>query len=154
LLKYIFSNFEANQFALFQYSENICIQDFIYYTTDNKILSKYNFNFDLYAKDWQIPILSKNFVLSDFIFRNYKLSKNEKYANTPVYNLVNGYVVLPEFVKYFYSIVTDLQKESLYNYLAYQASSNNSASNKYFLNIDWTKYIEENTITKTSRRSY
>ena len=142
-------HFEANQFNLYPYSENVCIQDFIYYTTDNKILSKYNFNFDLYATDWKIPILSKNFVFSDFIFRNYKLSKSDHYINTPVYNLINGYVVLPEFVKYFYEIKNDLQKESLYNYLAYQSSSNNSASDKYFLNIDWTKYIEDNIITKT-----
>ena len=141
--------FESNQFDLITYSDEVCIQDFIYYTSDNKILSKYNFDFATYSKDWNIPILSKNFVFTDFIFRNIKLSKEQKYVNTSVYNLNDGYVVLPEFVKYFYSLTTKEEKESLYNYLAYQAVSNNSASDKYLSNIDFAKYVENNTITKT-----
>jgi hypothetical protein len=141
--------FEPNQFDLFPYSDFVCIQDFFYYTIDGDILSKYNFNFEKYSFDWKIPVLSKNLVFTDFIFRNYKLSQTEQYKFTPVYNLKNGFVVLPEFVKYFYKIVTNLQKDSLYNYLAYQAPSSNPASEKYYLNINWENYIKDNTITPT-----
>jgi hypothetical protein len=127
--------FEQNQFNLTEYDPIIQIQDFLYSETKTNIYTKYNFNFDLYATDFNIPD-NKLVIFTDFIFRNYKLSANPKYLNTPYYNLIDGYIVLPEFKKYF----TNFTQE-ICDYISTSAvMSNNLLSDRKMANIDWTKY--------------
>ena len=127
--------FEQNQFDLIILDDVIKIQDFIYSESETNIYTKYNFNFDSYAKDFGIS--DNNLVIfTDFIFRNYKLSANTKYIGTSYYNLIDGYIVLPEFKKYF----TDFTSE-ISNYISTTAIvSNNLLSTRKMANIDWIKY--------------
>ena len=69
---------ELNQFDLIEYPDYYRIQDFVHITYANNGLTKYNFNFELYASDFGLPIINKLFIFTDFIFRNYKFFKRFK----------------------------------------------------------------------------
>ena len=140
-LGYSTSDFEQNQFDLYPYSTNIIIQDFTYTDSNNVFYSKFNFNFDEYATDFNIPD-NKLVIFTDFIFRNYKYSANPKYIGTEYYNLVDGYIVLPEFTKYFHPMSQD---PSFMDFLINTAvTSINDISAKSFNKIDFTKYPDLN----------
>lgn len=126
--------FEEHQFDLYPYPDSLRIQDFIY-SNSNFDFNKFNFNFDKYMQDWIISD-NKLVAFTDFIYRNYKLTSYTSYKTSPYYNLPDGYVVLPEFQKYFLPVT-----ENLINYITtYSVSSHNSLSDRTLNTIDFTKY--------------
>jgi hypothetical protein len=127
-INYDITFFENNQFDLYQYPDELRIQDFIQ-SNNNFEYSKYNFNFDQYMRDW---IISDNKIVafSDFIFRNYKLSNKE----------FEGYIIFPLFQKYFIPV-----DQYLIDYLIkYSVSSHNLLSERILSTIDFSKYLEIN----------
>lgn len=127
--------YEQNQFDLIEYDPVILIQDFLYSESYIYTYTKYNFNFDKYSSDFNIPD-NKLVIFTDFIFRNYKLSIDPKYLDTPYYNLIDGYIVLPEFKKYCIPFL-----QTMRDYISTVAPmSNNLLSDRIMSNIDFSKY--------------
>lgn len=127
--------FEEHQFDLYPYPDSLRIQDFIY-SNSNFDFNKFNFNFNQYMQDWIISD-NKLVAFTDFIYRNYKLTSYVSYQTSPFYNLPDGYVVLPEFQKKYFTPVN----QDLINYITtYSVSSHNSLSDRTLDTIDFTKY--------------
>jgi hypothetical protein len=135
--------FEENQFILYPYEDKLRIQDFIHTETNNFAYTKYNFKFNTYATDFNIPE-NKLVIFTDYIFRNYKLSGSSKYKGTKYYNLTDGYIVLPEFEKYF-DEDTMIDNIEMVNYLTtYSVSSHNNLSDRTLDTIDFSLYSAKN----------
>ena len=133
--------FEQTQFDLIEYPDNFRVQDFVHINYANNGLTKYNFNFELYCADFNLPYYNKLFVFTDMIFRNYKLTNLDKYANTGYYKLLDGYIVLPEFVKYFNLYTYGADVTFLFNYISKKAVSASLASEKSLKFVNWDKFI-------------
>jgi hypothetical protein len=138
-INYSVKFFEDNQFSLYPYEDILRIQDFIHTNNNQYSFTKYNFDFNSYAADFNIPE-NKLVVFTDFIYRNYKLSGSITHQGTVNYNITDGYVVLPEFQKYFFPI--DL---SIVDYLTtYSVTSHNSLSGRSLDSIDFSQYPAKN----------
>jgi hypothetical protein len=132
------------QFDLYPFNDNTRVCDFaLVNLAFNTIDFKYLFKFDQYISEFKI-IDNKITVFTDFLYRNYKLSSDERYTQT-FRNLIDGYVIQNIFQRFF--IFNDALNPSSLGYaLLYGVTNNNGISNKNIDNIDYDDYIKTNNI--------
>jgi len=139
-----YSTFE-NQFELIKYSNADVrrLQDYICYK-ENKMFTKYNFNFELYKNDFKLPFKNYLPIFTDYLVR----IQNINGSVVPGYGF--GYPT-PEFEKYFIQTTTDASGNVVSNYTSLQKYlTENSVTSIYsrvtnsFPNIDWNAYISKN----------
>ena len=117
-----------NQFDLVPYSNDQVrrLQDYYFNDQDNNIYSKYNFNFDLFSKDFNV-YGNKLLIFTDFISRVIYESDTEIGTN--------GYGFPNLFIKYF------IEAPDLRDYLVEHGNFSmfrNTKKNLY--NVDWEDY--------------
>jgi hypothetical protein len=134
-----------NQFELVEYSTNDVrrLQDYICYTA-TKMYTKYNFDFELYKKDFNIHFTNKLPIFTDYLVRN-------QYLNGSV---VPGFGVgypAPAFEKYFIQTMKNASGNTVsnYNFLQNYLITNSVTSiytrvTNSFPNIDWNAYVTSN----------
>lgn len=132
-----------HQFELYPYSDNIRVIDFLLVYLGKVFDTKFTFKYDDYINEFKITD-KKITVFTDFLYRNYKLAADPKYIDT-FQNLIDGYVVQPNWQKFF--ITNDVNNTPALGYaILYSVYSNNGISSRNIDNINYAQYIALNKL--------
>ena len=129
------------QFNLIPYHdyELTRIQDYFYMDDLGNKYTKYNFNFDLYAADFNIFSSSKLVIFTNFTSRNCLLSA--------CVIMSSGCGLYPPFSKYFY--VSASEQAQLETYLLNHSVMTMMNSYKSFDNINWISFQKQQSLLES-----